>query len=91
METERAEVLLDKYGDNTLLETLNGLVTGASDLAPEFQELESPDDREDFAKDIVSDYYRAAKEQIFEEFPELQESAARKKAVRNRAAGITIQ
>lgn len=78
-----ADNLLDKYGDATLLETLNAVVTGKSDLSPDFEELETQEDREDFVRDIFNDYSRAARKRLFEEYPELSGMSARKKALRN--------
>lgn len=82
MDTERADGLIDQYGDNTLLETLNGIVTGEHHLSDRFRLKDTPDDREKFIKDIVYDYYKVAKDVLFDEFPELEETAERKKALR---------
>lgn len=72
--------LIDRYGDRTMLETLNSVVTGKDELSEQYQELENPEDREDFIRKIVSAYQRAAKGKVFAEFPEIEETA------RNRAS-----
>jgi hypothetical protein len=63
--------LVERYGDRSLLDTLNGLVTGAHPLAKEYQALEKGEARRDFVKKIVGAYRRAARKRVVEEFPKV--------------------
>jgi len=61
--------LAQQYGDNTLLETLNGLVTGDHPMSAQYQKLPKGDDRKKFVMKIVGAYRRAARARVAEEFP----------------------
>lgn len=76
------EGLLDTYGDKTLLETLNEMVQGKGDMGDRWREAETADDRENLARRVFGTYGRAAKKQLFAEFPWIEETGARLKAQR---------
>jgi hypothetical protein len=79
-----ADWLEARYGDHTLLEVLNGMVTGQNDLSEVWQEAETSEGREKIARDVFNDFGRAAREQLLIEFPWIEEAALKKKAARGR-------
>ena len=83
---EHGEFLRDTYGDNTLLETLNAVVEGNSHLSEMWDQLEIPEEREKFAKDIDRDYKAAAKAKLFEEYPWIEQTADNKRNMRRMMA-----
>lgn len=72
----------EKYGNATLLDTLNGIVTGQHPLSVEFKSAETPDDQERVIDRVINDYRRAARNVILDKYPDLKVSSARKKAAR---------
>jgi hypothetical protein len=58
-----------QYGDNTLLETLNGLVTGDHPLSAQYQKLPKDESRKKFVMKIVGNFRKAARARVIEEFP----------------------
>jgi len=74
--------LADRYGDMTMLEVLNDLVTGESYLSHRYGEAEDPQEKREFSMRIVRGCRRAAREKLIEEFPDLIESADRKRRLR---------
>lgn len=76
-----------RYGDKTLLETLNELVAGKSDWSERFNELPSADDRENFIRKIVSHYRKAATSQLLDEYPHLTDIARQKIELKQQRPG----
>jgi hypothetical protein len=76
-----ADWLEDRYGNSTLLETLNDMVTGKNDMAEAWQAGDE-EAHEKLAKDIAYDYGRAAREKVMSEFPWIQLTADRQRAAR---------
>lgn len=76
------ERLIDRYGDRTMLEVLNAVVTGEDERSAAYDELETAEDREDFLKKIVADYRKAARSVLFIEYPDLVEQAAHLKELK---------
>ena len=74
------ERLVDRYGDRTMLEVLNDVVTGNDEMSAEYRALTTPDAREKFLVKIKDDYQRAAKAVLFVEFPEVPTRAGDLKA-----------
>lgn len=72
----------DVYGNITLLEALNDLVTGKSHLSEQYEDAQDPEEKRDVANKIVRKYRRAARERLIVEFPELSDAADRKRAAR---------
>jgi hypothetical protein len=70
---------LEQYGNQTLMETLNDLVTNNSDYKHA-----RDDQRMQAIQDIIADYRAAARSQVVREFPELQ---ARRDGMPTRAQG----
>jgi hypothetical protein len=65
---------LERYGDDTLLETLNKVVEGKHpSLSTEYQ-LEDGEGKRRFLSKIISHYNRGAKPQVWREHPELKEA-----------------
>lgn len=64
------------YGDKTLLQALNGLVTGDSPLSTQYQKLPKGDSRKKFVGKIVSAYRKAAGAKVKAEFPKVFEEEA---------------
>ena len=56
------------------------MVTGEHDLSDQWQEAETAEDREALAKDVVRDYMISARDQLFEEFPWIEQTAQNRKA-----------
>ncbi|MEX3008363.1 hypothetical protein [Hoeflea sp. TYP-13] len=77
-----ADGLADRYGDRTLLEVLNDIVTGKDDLSEPYDEAMDPAEKRDIIQGVVRRYRRAARRVIFDEYPELEARAGRKKASR---------
>lgn len=63
--------LLQKYGDNNLLDTLNGMVTGTHPLSEEYKRLDKGEEREKFVRKVVNAYRKAARERLKEEYPKV--------------------
>lgn len=84
MTPEAGEQLEGRFGDRTMLETLNDVVTGKdADLSESYQSLEDPEDKKNFLTSrVVKPYRDAARAQIKIEFPDLQAKADRVKARR---------
>jgi len=74
--------LIRKYGDAPLLDTLNTIVAGKHKLSAEYEEAGSGrgGGKDEMITRIVSDYGRAAKARITEEFADVADTAARKRA-----------
>jgi hypothetical protein len=65
---------LERYGDDTLLETLNKVVEGKHpSLSTEYQ-LEDGEGKRRFLSKIISHYNRGAKPQVWREHPELKQA-----------------
>ena len=78
-----------RYGDLTLLETLNAVVTGQHKLSKKYQSGSDGQDGEKhrLLRSILADYSKVATTNTLKEFPELLTAAKEKKAQRvNRAA-----
>ena len=72
------EALIERYGDRSLMETLNDVVMGnAGDLSAEYMAIDNPIDRKGFIMKIADRYRSAAKAVVFTEHPELLEKARR--------------
>ena len=81
-DTRGAEVLLEQFGDKTMLETLNDMVTGkGGDLSDLWNEAELPEDRENLAKKVVFIYGKVARTKLIEEYPWIMETARRRAEV----------
>ena len=65
---EFGDKVLGRYGDKTLLETLNEMVKGKGDLGPDWKEAETPEDRKNLAKGVFNDYRDAATDFIKDEY-----------------------
>jgi hypothetical protein len=74
--------VVEKYGDGTLLETLNAIVQGQHPLSESFAAAKTPDDQERIIDKVIGDYRRAARAIILDKYPELGQSSATKKAAR---------
>lgn len=72
----------DTYGNKTLLETLNDVVTGQSHLSERYKDAADPEAKQDVINRVVRRYRRAARKQLIVEFPELTVAADRKRASR---------
>jgi hypothetical protein len=66
--------LVSKYGDVTLLDALNGIVTGAHPLGMEYKKASDADDKEKFIRGVVNAYRRAARVRLTREFPKVFEA-----------------
>lgn len=77
-----------RYGDLTLLETLNAVVTGNHKLSKQYEQASEGQDggRHKLLRSILTDYSRAATTNTLKEFPELLKAAKEKRMQRiNRA------
>ena len=74
-----AERLADRYGDATLLLTLHAIVTGKHSWSEIWFETGAGEPRKNLARQVVSDYGRAAREQILTEFPWVLQTVQRLK------------
>jgi hypothetical protein len=61
--------LVNRYGDETLLTTLNAIVTGSHPLSSEFKKLDDAEARSKFVRKIRDDYAKAARAKLKLEFP----------------------
>lgn len=77
-----ADWLEDRYGDASMLDTMNGMVTGKNDLAEAWDNASSPEDREKLARGVFMDYGRAAREKVMAEYPWIGETAVRQAKAR---------
>lgn len=80
---DAGEGLIDTYGDKSAMEVLNEMVTGNNFLSDRWNEAQTPEDREDIARRVFRNYAKAAKKKLFQEYPWIEETAARLKAQRN--------
>lgn len=82
--TAEVTKLVTKYGDQSLKDTLNAIVTGQHPLSVKFDEVKgNADDAEEFINRIVGDYRRAARSVIFAEYPWILEEAERKRRLKD--------
>jgi hypothetical protein len=79
--TKEAVLVIRKYGDTPLLETLNAIVEGKHPLSAKYAAAAGgrSGGKDDMVSQIVSDYGRAARLKVIEEFPEVAGIVARKK------------
>jgi hypothetical protein len=83
MGVEEAQSLIKKYGDDTMENVLNAIVTGNHPLSKKFSA--TPDTkRRKFIADVISDYSEAANAATVREFPELRERATRQWQIEGR-------
>jgi hypothetical protein len=74
--SELSDKLADKYGDKTMLETLNDMVTGKNEYSDIWKLHEgNPEARERDYRKIIEDYQEGAKNQVLEEFPWITDKA----------------
>jgi hypothetical protein len=72
------ETMLPKYGNRTMLDTVNAVVDGSGgQLSRKYQRLAADpkggsDSKIAFLREIIGDYRSASKRQLIEEFPELE-------------------
>jgi urate oxidase len=78
MGSELSRWLSDRYGDNTLRETLNQIVEGTHEMSYNYENMSNNIEREKALKGIIAIYTRAAKAIIREEYPFLNEMAVRR-------------
>jgi len=69
-ELDASSARLRSYGDATLLETLNAIVSGQHALSAEYADL-TTDERGDFVRRVIRDYRTAARGLLIERHPEL--------------------
>lgn len=77
-----AENVEDRYGNLSLRELLNDIVTGKHEMSADYNELEGPEDKEHFVMKIVTRYRKAARARMIVEFPELLDIAENKTRVK---------
>lgn len=65
------QLLQEQFGDLTMLETLNAIVTGQHELSPQYAATIGPEGREAMIKRVISAYRNVAKAIVLDEHPEL--------------------
>lgn len=63
---------LAHFGDKTLKEALNAIVTGKDDEKSKEYAEAGPDEKKDMISDVISAYRNTAREQVVREFPKLR-------------------
>ncbi len=87
---KEGQKLKERYGDQTLLDVLNGIVTGAHPLAEEYAKGSDGEGgrKHRMIQKVVRDYGKAAKDILFKEYPEIEGKADEKNQKRrDRASG----
>lgn len=74
--------LADRYDNKTMLEVVNDIVTGKSELSERYDRAEDPDEKRDVIMKVINRYRRAARKVLIREFPDLQLVAERKRKSR---------
>jgi hypothetical protein len=87
-DTKEAQRLIDKYGDDNLLDLLNGIASGNHPLYLEYHSLSDGEgnEKDAFIDKIVRDYTKAAKRKLVDDSVEIQmmfEQSAKKKLHRD--------
>lgn len=82
---DQQQRLLDTYGDNNMVEALNGIVSinpspELKDLSDQYHETADPTERQTLIRRVLADYGDAAKAVLFNEYPDLIARAAQLKA-----------
>ena len=74
--TRAAARLSSRYGDRSLLDALNAVVSGKADSwSDRYKALTTAEEREKFMRSIINDYRSAAREVIVAAYPELTDRA----------------
>lgn len=75
---ELSPALVRKYGNVTMLDVLNGMVTGDHPLARKYAGLTDGEggEKHKLIQKVVRDFGRAARERLVEEFPEIRDQVA---------------
>jgi hypothetical protein len=88
-----ADFLSERFGDRTMLETLNGIVQGEGERGQAYVGEDDPEKRKRALEKVVELYRDAAKTRLLEEFPELltrrDVNAARKRRLGVVVPGLT--